>query len=492
MRTRHLGALVAVLGMLAVAACGSTVNRPTQVATEVDGGSGRTATTDVVATDGGATTGGTGEATTGGTGPASGGTTGGATATTAPPAAGGPVKTGPIEIGFMISRASNAAAFGGSLPEKVDQPDIYNALVRAQNKKGGIHGRPIVPVFAETDSASNNFDADLAAACSTFVEDHKVEAVIGRISDLTDPLETCLNKRQIPHIAATPEGRDDKYLAQYPYLFNTMSLSLEQRTRVKVDYAVASGIFKPSDKIGVLFAGCPAELRSWDQDALPYFKSKGLNVASVFYTRCPQGASDAITEVGKIGNVLLQFRSAGVNKVYFHAAELAALFIMANAAEAQGYRPTYFVSSLANTAVSGTQIPAEQKPNVLGIGWSPASDVQKAQWPAPNPAAASCLVGLRAEGITPQTPLDNINAFIMCDTMSLFVAAADAAGGRVDGPSIAAAIRGIGTKQQNAYSYDGTSHYGPGRQSGIASAYPYGWNAGCACYRYSGGRIAIP
>jgi ABC-type branched-subunit amino acid transport system substrate-binding protein len=402
------------------------------------------------------------------------------------------VKTGPIEIGFYLVRASNAAAFGGSLPEAVDQRDIYNALVRAQNKEGGIHGRPITPVFEETDSASNNTEADVTAACATFTEDHHVEAVLGRISDLFDSMESCLSKRAIPHIAGAPESKDERFLAQYPYLFDTFAPSLEARTRLKVDYAVTAGIFTPQDKIGVVFAGCPAAKRSWDGYAARYFTSKGLDVASVFFTGCPAGAADTVTEVGKIGNLILQFRSAGVNKLYFHDSELAALFIIANAAEAQGWRPAYFVSTEANTAVSGAQIPAAQRANVSGIGWSPASDVQKAQWPAPNPAATRCLATLKGEGVVPQTPLDVINSLLACDAIDLFADAASATGGRVDGPSIAAAIHAMGTSHPLAYSYDGTSNWSGSRQTGIASAYPYRYDGGCSCFRYAGGKVLVP
>jgi hypothetical protein len=222
-------------------------------------------------------------------------------------------------------------------------------------------------------------------------------------------------------------------------------------------------------------------------------EGKGLNVASVFYTRCPAGANDAITEVGKVGNIILQFRSAGVNKLFFYDSELAALFVIANAAEAQGWRPTYYVSTLANTAVSGTQIPDAQAANVVGIGWSPASDVLKAQWPPLNPAGQACLDRLAGQGVVPQTPLDQINAMVTCDSFTLLVEAVDAAGGRVDGPSVAAAIEAMGTSHQSAYTYDGTTHFGPGRHAGVANAYPYGWDRGCSCFRYTGGGpIPVP
>jgi hypothetical protein len=223
----------------------------------------------------------------------------------------------------------------------------------------------------------------------------------------------------------------------------------------------------------------------------PYIESKGIHVASVFTTGCPHGAGDVTTEVAKIGNLILQFRSAGVDTLLFHNSDLAALFIIANAAEPQGYRPTYIVASMAQLQTVGPQIPPTQRVSVHGFGWIPANDVPRASFPPFLPAAARCLATLKAGGVAPSTSIDFSKAFYFCDALLLFSEALDASGGRTDGPSVAAAIEGMGSHHASAITYDGSSSFGRGRHEGVVTARRIDYHTDCQCFAYGTQTVTV-
>lgn len=479
--------LVVVALLAAVAACGSTANRGTTVALEGTHAGAATTTPSTAPTSGDG-------APAAPAAPVPGGATTGATVArggaTASPT--GPVPTGPLEVGFLTTATSNASAFGAVLPQTIPERDIINALVAQINAAGGIRGRKVVPIFSDTDTGSTSWDADFAAGCAAFTEDHHVEAVLGYVFGQADTLEQCLQAKRIPHLSATFGAEDAATSARLPYLFNIASPMIERRSILKIDGALDAGILTKTSKLGIVMDGCPSTTSSWKATVKPYIESKGVPIASVFQLGCPRGAADAAAEVGRVGNLVLQMRTNGVDVMMFHAeSEGPALFAIANAAEPQGYRPTYIVSSLAQTAVTAEQVPAAQRPNVHGWGWMPLNDTKRPQWPALAPAASRCLALLKKGGIAPSTSVDYAGALFTCDAVFLFEEAMQATGGRTDGPSIAAAIEAMGTKHASALTLDGSSSFGPGHHDAPTTARQFDYQAGCACFVYRAGTRTI-
>jgi hypothetical protein len=483
-------ALVAAATLtVAAAACGSTVNVPTQRA--VGGGltAGSPTTGVAPGTDGvgsGATTdpgSATPGATTGGAGGATIASTQAPTATTT--AAGGTVPTGPLSLGFLTTAVSNASAFGATLGSNLPERDVINALLGQMNKAAGLAGRKLVPVFSDTDTGGASWDAQFAAACAAFTEDHHVEAVLGYVFAQSDALEGCLTRKRIPHLSTTFGTPDAGAMARAPYLFNLASPTIERRSELKVDGAIDAGLLDRNSKLGIVMDGCPDTTTSWRDTVKPYIEGKGIPIATVFQLGCPRGSGDAAAEVGRVGNLVLQLRSANVDRVLFHAqSEGPAVFVVANAAEPQGYRPVYLVSSLAQTAVLGDQIPPAQRANVHGFGWMPLNDTKRPQWPAVTPAAARCLDLLKKGGIVPSTPVDFASAFFTCDAVFLFQEAFERTGGRTDGPSIAAAVEAIGSGHASVLTLDGRSRFGPGQHDGPVTARRFDYQPSCACFAY--------
>jgi ABC-type branched-subunit amino acid transport system substrate-binding protein len=483
--------VVVVSMLLLLSACGSTVPPAARQAAQVSGGGldaapGSQTGDTGGASDVGATGGATGSS--GATGPV-----GGRTATTTNRVAGsqaasgatGPAQTGPIEVGFVRTGVSNAAAFGASLGNSVSETDVDNALVAAFNDQGGIAGRKIVPVFADTDTGSASWDADFEAACAKFTQDHKVVAVLGYVFDHVDAFETCLAKKGVPHLSTTFNVPDVEVLKQYPLLLALSTPRIERRSLEKVDGALATGVFTKASKIGVLYDSCPGTERAWTKVTEPYMKAKGLNVVKSAQIGCARGSGDVGATAGQAGNIVLQFRSAGVDALMFNAvSEGPGVLVFAGAAEAQSWHPKYVVSSLANAATLANQIPAAQAANVHGYGWMPAQDVNPPQWPGTNATQQRCINMLKQKGITLKAATDYLYAFNLCDALFVYDLALKATRGNTSGPGVVAAIEALGSSYSAALLLDGKANFSRTQHDAPVLARYFSWDGGCSCYVY--------
>src|SRR2546428_34717 len=86
-----------------------------------------------------------------------------------------------IKLGISLTDFDCITNFVDSI--FVDQDKIYQAFIDDINKKGGIHGRKIVPVMHKFCPIPDPIR--LATICTKFTEDDKVFAVIGNLFDPT-------------------------------------------------------------------------------------------------------------------------------------------------------------------------------------------------------------------------------------------------------------------------------------------------------------------
>lgn len=485
-------AAVAVLLAALTTGCGSTVSQAQRQAASgaagLDAGSGAFA-------GGSSTALGAGDAATGAAA-GSGGVAGAAGAGTrvgVSSAAGAAAATsGPISIGMVRTQVSNAAAFGASLGNTVTEAEIYDAIVAAMNAQGGLNGRRIAPVYDDTDTASNNWDADFEAACAKFTQDNKVVAVLGYVFTHSEPFEGCLASRGIPHLSTTFNVPDAQVLAKYPLLMPLSTPRIERRSQLKIDGGLATGVLTKATKLGVVIDSCPGTQRAWKQFTEPYLKAKGITVASLAEIGCANGAGDAGAEAGRVGNIILQFRADGVDTIVANAvSEGPGVLIFANAAEAQGWRPKYLVTSLANAAVLQGQIPNGQAANLHGYGWMPSQDVSPAKWPANPPGAERCTALVSSKGVKLQSATDFAYAFNACEALFVYERALKATGNRTDGPSIAAAIEGFGTNYSGVLTLEGRVAFSKTQRDGPALARYFSWDGGCSCFTYRSTNVPI-
>lgn len=416
----------------------------------------------------------------------SGATTGTDSAPRPQPAAPGAAVSRPIQMGFMVPKADRseaAAAFGVSNGNTVGPRGMTFALVKALNAQGGLAGRQIQPVYAVYDNAGENYDAQYQSACSTFLQDNKVEAVLTPFS-YAPVLHDCLRKAGVPLVLGQLNTTDTTNYAKGG-VYSPYGLSDDARYRLVLEHHTAAGFLTRESRIGVLRGGCANDGRAYERTVVPTMKRLGLQQVALAEIRCLSGFSDAGGAVSELQAAVLQFRQNQVDRVVIVGNDEAnGVFLFSQQAESQGYRPGYAVSSNVAPAVTRGNMPAAQARNIRGVGWNPSLDHETAY--QPTAVEKRCLDTLAAQDQAAATATDRYFSFIVCGGVFFYEAALKAAGGQSSGSAIAAAVDGFGTSYRAPGVLSGATRLGSGRPYGPASARTFAFAGDCGCFRFSG------
>ena len=400
---------------------------------------------------------------------------------------------GPLTIGMLVTTASGLKSTGYSFGNTVNEQAVDEALVRALNAHGGLLGHKIVPVFAQTDTFSSNWESDFTAACAAFTQDHKVQAVLGYAFNYYRSFETCLAKREVPHLTTSFNIPDRTELRAYPGLVAVDTPTVDRRGLAKADGAIATGYLTAKNKLGVLTDNCPGSVRSLDQVVLPYLKRAGLPDPKVFTADCVNGYADNGSAGTQLSNAELTFSSSGVDRIMMYGvSEGPGLAQFALIAQSQNYHPGYIVSSLANLAVNNGTVPPEQARNIHGFGWLPMEDVPVSAYGPRNASQQRCVSLLKSQGITLSSSADYIYAWQICEPFFVYEAALRKTGGRVDLSSVVAGVHSLGSSLTSVTNLAGRTLYGPGRADAIDAARPLVYADSCSCWKYTGSARTIP
>jgi ABC-type branched-subunit amino acid transport system substrate-binding protein len=387
-------------------------------------------------------------------------------------------RNGSLQIGIQFRQGDDTAhaAFGTGakdVPSGANNKAWYQAAIDAVNASGGVLGHPLVPVFYPSDAnSSQSVQQQEAAACAAFTQDAHVFAALIAGSH-TEELVSCLSKKGVYVLAPGGASFDDQVLMQrYPDYALAGALQLNRMARVYVDGLVRQGFLTKSSTIGLLTYDSPEFVRATDQSLKPALASYGLKVTK-------QAAVAPLTTLGaagggaaSMGSAVLSFRSAGVDRVLFFASSGLA-FIFMTAAESQGYRPKYGVSSADPPEPLAGTAPAAQLAGTVGVGWVPAFDVPDSK---PGPAAARCVAATKKV-----TGTAAASAYGICDQVFLFAGAARA-GGVLSAAGVRAGLQSLGTVDMT---FVPRATYGGGVRDGIDRARSLAYDQPCGCFRYT-------
>jgi len=500
--------LVALLG----AACGSTVQ--VQRSARVPGSGNELQVT----TDGNSVDTGTGENVAGlGTGSfAAGGTAGpsasGSSASgfrTAVTSAVQAKKNGPgitdttIYIGDIYAvnaDALNQAAGANGISQGDPQADA-RAVIDDINKKGGIAGRKVEPVFFAFDSTSTQtIDQQYAAACAHFTQDEpRVFAVLGQG---TASYRRCIGRAGAVIISNDLPTVGAAEFAAIPMLIDTGSPNLDRIATNMVDALAEQNYFQPWDvvnarpatagtaKVGIVTHETAAFRYATDHLLVPALKALGYT-PQVAYVAEVETASDYSKEAAAVQNAELSFSANRVDHVImFDDNGSMSLFFM-NQASSQHYHPRYGGhSGSAFEVLRSTRdiAEAEQFNGAMGLGWIPGLDLPANENPDNGPyannARRQCLKVMSDHGQTFADPNAQGIAFGYCNSLWLLRAALNLTPSVINNATFVASVEKLGDSFEAAGQFG--EHLAPGHHDGVSKGYRFAHAPACGCFRYNG------
>lgn len=396
----------------------------------------------------------------------------------------------PVQIGFLVQE--NSDSFYSSVGVNASSGDhqaMVTTLVNDLNSRGGLGGRRVQPVYAAINLADpSTRDAQSERACSTFLQDNKVAAVVSGTT-IAAPLIACLHQARKPLILGAPIGFPLTTFNAHPLFAATTVIAQDRMWGPALDQLIAAGYLTGTAvKTGIVTIDNPQEQAVVQAALLPALKRHGQTPAEARVTS-PEQSSNLASISGQMQSAVLRFQSSGVTHVLFqdYSGILALTFMLA--AESQSYRPRYGLTtySLPAALLAGSS-PKDQLTNSLGVGWSSYADVAAGQDPPATRARAGCLdAGRRAgQNITSRTVALFLTGY--CDALAV-LARQVALAGSLDPAALSAGLDNIGTSVVAAGPL--SMRFTRGHHDGVGALRDLRWDAPCGCFRYSGAERAV-
>lgn len=425
---------------------------------------------------------------------------------------GAPLANGPgvtdttITVGFPYAPNADQAqaALGNSAVTQGDPKRVVEALVADINRRGGVAGRKLLVVFHELDAQSSETAAQQEQGlCSTFTEDHEVLAVVGATGRL---LRDCLAKRGVINVTGTIADLNEADFAASPTYYDAAGYTMDGLSRSLVSALSAQRYFTPWDhargaaggalpvKVGILVPDKPSWVPVIRKVLLPELKAAGQPVAeeNVRFWHFPESAAGNSQAVTEIQAIVLRFRSDNVTHVL--PMEQNSLAFFAPAAEGQGYRPRYgLTTATAAQAYAGSLVPYRQMHGAVGVGWFPTLDLPEAKQTEAHagPGRKPCLDTMARAEVSYSSTNAKAIALLLCDAFYAFDAAIESLskGGAVSAGNFMPALERTGTSFRAATLPAGG--FRPGRRYPVTEGYPYAFSISCQCMEYTGPRAPL-
>lgn len=437
-----------------------------------------------------------------GTSGASGGSgqsvTGGSTSNSGPVALG--ITRTEVRVGIAYTKnAQGAEQFGVSGVTTGNIKATYEAVLADLNKRGGLFGRKVVPVWHTFDGTSTaSGDQQAQEECATYVNDNKVYAALGTGSNETS--RQCLLKGGVSGVILTTlTPTSSKVFARYPNYVEPATLSYDRFQKPWLDALEAQGYFDKGAKVGVVTMDEPGIKAAVDKILLPELKRRGHSPgADVVYVHSPSGPSEYGQTTSQISSAVLRMRTDQVTHLIVNDFAGTILPFFAPEAERQGYRPRYGLTTHSGAQVfldSGT-VPKEQLARAVGIGWYPMLDLPQERntdsGPYSNPTRRRCLSMLNRDGINPTDSNSKTVALAICDNVWLLEAASKASKVATPGPtSFQTGLNSLGSTYTPGTAI-GSGYFDASHHEGVGALRYWFFDSGCSCMSYKPALVKVP
>jgi hypothetical protein len=402
-----------------------------------------------------------------------------------------------IKIGIPYTKF-NGAAFGAAGVDSGDQKGFAEAVIADINRRGGVLGRKLVPVWFETPGPGSGSDPaqGYQAACTRFTQDSPVFIAIGTLP--SDNYRACLQKAGVPLLNEGFTALDKQGFDRFRSSVDINGFDLDRAAAALVrsladqrwftgwNTTLGSPATTPA-KVGVISVDLPEFRAAVSKVLEPALARAGYPaVRTVFANPNPGGNGPATVQ-----NAILDFRSAGVTHVLIYDYSAGVTTYWMTEARSQNYLPRYGLNTqngIGILAQAGV-IDGSQLAGALGMGWEPIIDLKTADDPDTGPYSNSarryCLSVLGKAGITYSG--DNAKAFALefCDLLYF----ADHIIER-GGPSNLTNTGFVSTVVNSGASFVAAitprTFFSANRRDGVGGYYRFAYDTSCRCMRYTG------
>jgi ABC-type branched-subunit amino acid transport system substrate-binding protein len=418
-------------------------------------------------------------------------------------AANGPgVTTTTLTVGVAYLQNANEAnaAIGGKGIEVGDPTLQAKIIVDDLNRRGGIAGRKVVPLFFGVDpQSSQTYAAEAQAECTYFTEDHKVLAVIDGTQAVGSLARPCLEQHHVAFVADNSVVISDVV----PHEFDPDSILWSRLFAALVPSLTRQGWFSPWNKttgtgdgttkakIGIVTADRPALNRALDHVLLPLLRAAGYRVdpADVYRITPPGGFSDDGSTVAAIQSAVLKFNSDGVDHVVLTDGNGSISLLFNNYAYSQHYFPRYGGSTgnFWQTLLAAGDIQPATLAGSMGIAWMPMIDLpyHDGDGDYPNSERRRCLGLMRAQGQAATSATVAASQLVACDAFWLLQSALRTDVRRpVNTNVLLDRVDALGGGFQPGLAL--ADSFAPHHHDGVGAGYDMSFGTTCGCYSYHG------
>ena len=386
-----------------------------------------------------------------------------------------------IKVGILLLDlgGANQLGFGAAgLPSIAEQQRYWEVFLAEVNEAGGILGRTIEPVFRSYDALDNT---SREAACLALADDAKVFAILESTGGFNSTPVLCVTERfKVPlFVGGNLNQTSDEIIRRSNGLLVGLSTKGSRMLAMATHVWHELGLLK-GKTIGVLDYGDLGNPQVVDAGLVKTLKELGYAVKARYIFDVDQSSA-----ASQVPIAVQEMRSAGVDLIV-NASYGLYVAQFTQAADAQGYRPTYVSSDwLAN----GSDFAAQN--NSAGYNGTVIATTgrvnDRAGYPISGPEKRCVEILTRRAGTAPDRD-DQDGYFAVaaydCALVELFTRAAREAGPSLTRSGLSAAAQRLGRLDLPMF---GAGRFAPGKFDLADDYMIQRWEFTCRCFRYVSG-----
>lgn len=322
-----------------------------------------------------------------------------------------------IKIGIGLADLDALKPLYGEAVNFGPQEQIFDAVIKGVvAESGGLPcGRRIVPVYEKYQVLT---ESQSRAVCQSFINDHKVFAVITTFS-FRDPL--CITKENQTFLIDQGYQIYDVQVAQSGGRLFTLDPPVDLWYRIWTNWVIARVANQSGVKLGVYYnTSNPQRTAVVEKDILAVLRAKGID--HVIATS-DSNAATLVTGDPNDTAAVLKFKNEKVTHVMMPVQNFM------KEAQRQNYRPKYFFAGTDATDANAQRFDPDNGDGAQGLIWDRTNDASLGAKPTVD--QERCVNHTTKAGI--QRPVHESGQWkltmMACDEVGVVVRAIGAAGG---------------------------------------------------------------